>query len=334
MMEEEKTPIKEAKVEESVSTAPFKDFRNPFTISLYINDNAVSCRYFRVHNLKFDSLESVDLRLALDEVVRKIQSDLEYKSRIYQYYTADAPVKMTGFINELPEELDGEERRRIASLITSDSYRGSVTLPNGKVIEKSYIEYPPYEDTYGDYERPEYGEITFKFVFAFNDTPLYSRVWDGNVYPKHVRHSLDLTNSDDAYADKDPSNLRFVEAMARRMSLGRRDLIQDAVDLLSGILTGTDVEKDDKGEPDYLRYDYYENKPYENKLSDKSQMTKVEILGHVDVPVEEEKEYFCSTYNKPYVDGWRQATAEKTRKHLRWVNNEIPQWLYDKVERM
>lgn len=312
-MEEDKNPTNEAKPTE-VTAVSFKDFRNPFTISLYINDNAVSCRYFRVHDLQKNALESVDLRLALDNIVNKIKNDLEYKSRIYQYYTVDTPVKMTGFINELPEGLSDEERRSYTSLITSDSVRGDIELPDGTIVKKSYIEYPPFEDVYGDYERPEDGEIMFKFVFAYNDKPIYSRIWDGNDYPRHVRHSLDLTNSDEAYVDKDPSNLRFVEAMARRMSLGRMDLIQYAVDLLTGILDGSSVGKDKSGEPEYARYDYYDNKREDGTI--------------------EEKEYFCSNYNKPYVDAWRQATMEKTRKYQRWVNNEYPQWLIDKVNRM
>lgn len=335
-MGEETKPVKESvkdNTEGAVAT-PLREFRDPFTITLMINDNVVSRKYFRVPDYNIDALECVELKEVLDKVVQNIQSDLEYKSRIYQYYTAEGPVKLTGFLNEIPADIPEEDRHEATIKVISEKHQGDVVLPNGQVIRKEYIEYPgPYEDKYGDYERPADGEVMMSFILAFRDKPVYIRQWDGNVYPKHVRHSLDLTNSDEAYKDKDPNSLNFVLSMNRYMSEGRPDLLKQAVEMITGVLDKSNLPEYSEGE--YTRYDYYETVDSTKTVPENIDPTvkPIEVLGHIDIPVES-KEYFCSTYNKPYINGWRDAVAEKTRKYERWVNNDIQPWLFEKIEKM
>lgn len=336
-MGEDSKLAKDIKVkEETTSTTPNKGFvPGPFAIYLMINDNVVRPYYFSVPDFRVDSLECVELKQVLDKVVQNIQSDLEYKSRIYQYYTADGPVKMTGFLNELPGGIEKEDRVSAVIKLTSDKHRGEVVLPNGQVIKKEYLEYPPFEDKYGDYDRPADGEVMMKFVFAYRGKPVYVRQWDGNVYPKFVRHSIDLSNSDETYKDFDPNSLTFVLSMNKRMNEGRPNLIKQAVEMISGILDKSNLPKDSEGE--FTRYDYYCTPVEESVLPKKEGVDKgvkpIEILGHIEIPIEE-REYFCSTYNKPCVDAWGRCVSDKTRKYERWRNHEYPNWLLEKIDRM
>lgn len=333
-MGEEIKPVKENEQNEGVIPFPFKEEKNPFAITLMINDNVVCRRYFRVPKFNIDALECVELKQVLDKVVENIQSDLEYKSRIYQYYTVEGPVKISGFVNELPSDISDDDRFTAAIRILSDEYQGEVELPNGQIIKKEYVTYPgPFEDKYGDYERPADGEVMMKFVFTFNDKMIYIRQWDGNVYPKHVRHSLDLTNSDVNYKDKDPNSLNFVLSLNKYMSEGRPNLLEQSVEMISGVLDKSNLPEYCEGE--YTRYDYYDN--VESKKPRKEGVDKgvkpIEVLGHIDIPVEE-RDYFCSTFNKPFRNGWKQAVAGKTRKYERWCNHEYPNWLLEKIDRM
>ena len=80
-------------------------------------------------------------------------------------------------------------------------------------------------DYYVDTERPKPYEYTFKFAFLMDNKPVYEEIWDGGDYPKYVRNSVDLTNSDHLYKDKDPMSLHFNIAVVRAMTIDKTDLI-------------------------------------------------------------------------------------------------------------
>lgn len=185
-------------------------YRERFQFLLSVNDNIICQRYFKVNGFNKYSIESMELKDAIDEIVALIQNDLQSKSRIFLYYTSNEPIKLTGFS-------EGEE--------------------------PTYFTYPEeIEDTYSDNERLEPYEVTFKFTFMMDNKVVYERIWDGTDYPKYVRNGVDLTNSDSSYRDREPLSLHFSVAIIRRMTFGREDLVYGIIRKLCEVMSNSYVD--------------------------------------------------------------------------------------------
>lgn len=194
-------------------------YRERFQFILYANENIICQRYFKINGFKPECLESVELKYTLDDCVRIIREDLEYKSRVFQWYTVDEPVKLTGFKDP---------------------------------SEATYFTYPPdVMDTYSDNERLAPYEVTFKFVFLDNNKVVYERIWDGTDYPKYVRNGVDLSNSDILYRDKEPLSLHFSVAIIRHMTYGKSDLNYHIIRKIC------DVASSFNNEEEYTKYETY-----------------------------------------------------------------------------
>lgn len=208
-------------------------YKERFQFLLWVNENIICQRYFKINGFNNDSLESVEFKETMDRVVGMIQSDLISKSRIFMWYTREEPVKLCGFTSNL-----GKCNWVDIAHLTSAQYDGKVELSNGEVIEKSYFEYPEdMIDTYSDNEKLPQWDVTFKFQMLVDEKPVYERIWDGTVYPKYVRNGVDLTNSDVLYKDKEPSSLHFSFAIIRHMTLGKIDLVYHIIKQICEVMS-------------------------------------------------------------------------------------------------
>lgn len=157
--------------------------------------------------------------------------------------------------------------------------------------ESTYFSYPEgTPDNYADNERLEPYEVTFKFSFLYDDRVICEKIWDGTNYPKYVRNGVDLTNSDAAYRDREPLSLHFSTAIIRRMTIGKSDLVYTIIKKLCDTLSNTHINE--YGE--YIKSEYYGN----------------------GANGEEGKTYYFTTYDKEYVDGWDNATKEKSKEYF------------------
>ena len=226
-------------------------YKERFQFILQINEN-ISCQsFFRVNGFSYEALESAELKEVMDEAVAMIQNDLVSKSRIYDWYTQNCPLKMTGFVNNMEDYTTDE-----INFILSGTEDAELHCENGDVIKKTYFRCPDVaEDVYVDNERPKPNEFVFKFSFLFDDKVFYERIWDGNVYPKYVRNSVDLTNSDVMYRDKDPLSLYFNLAIIRYMTVDRVDLVYHIIKKICYTLSSAFTE--DKNE--YTKKIHYTN---------------------------------------------------------------------------
>lgn len=239
-----------------------ESYKERFQFIFSLNENIICQRYFKINGFNEDSIESVELRDAIDEIVEMIKNDLVSKSRSYMWYTREEPLKMTGF--------------------------GKTWLDDAYIKEKSgeatFFKYPPEIcDTYGDTERPQPYEFTFKFEFVMDDKPIYQCVWDGGVYPRYVRNSVDLTNSNHLYKERDPLSLPFSIAVIRAMTLGKQDLIYTIIRKICDTTSVTYTEK----------FGSY---------------TKREKYG--------DTKYLYSLYNENAVNSYREACRSKTREYF------------------
>ena len=258
-------------------------YREKFQFLLSINENVICQRYFRINNFDFASIESIELKETMDECVRMIQKDLTEKSRVYMWYTNNDPVKMTGFVSNI-DDLDDADVRFL-----TDGNEGEGVLSNGEHIKKTYFDYASVASSNTDYvdEKPADGEFVFKFTFMMDDKPLYERVWDANVYPKYIRNGVDLSNSNAVYKDRDPSTLSFSLAIIHHMTAGKSDLVFQIIKNICDNLSTT-YSND---------YEYTKNEIYKNGIDG-------------------DKAYTYSTYNKNFVNGWRNAVSNKTNDYF------------------
>lgn len=212
-------------------------YKSKFQFLIRINDNVICQRYFKINGFNEDSIHTAEFEECMEGIVRSIQEDLESKSRIYLWYTASRePMKLTGFLSD--EEI-GKYGGDVIPIVCNSNVRGDITLTDGKILHKTYIDY--VQHNYGDNTEevhPDDWEYTFKFSFLIDDVPVYEKIWDGNVYPKFVRNGVDLTNNYAAYT-KDASSMSFNTSIVRYMQVGKNNLISDFIRRICNTLSNT-----------------------------------------------------------------------------------------------
>lgn len=275
---------KEVKV---IDNAQWKE-RHQFVLSA--NDNIICQRYFKVNGFNPNSLRSAELYDTVRDIVRLIKSDLLSKSRIYTGITMSKRSKLTGFYK-------GEELSYSDSVLAHcDNIDGIVELSNGVVLNKTFFDHENVE------EDEDGTPFVFKFAYLFDDEPVYEEIWDGSVYPKYVRNSVDLSNSNASYRYADPMRMTFGQQMTKHLTDGRSDLIYNIIKMLSDTLSNNIDEEGNSVEREYsTEFDY----------------------GN--------KSYACTSYPKEYIKGWRNAVRKKTLKYERWTGWDLSQSKLDYI---
>jgi hypothetical protein len=277
--------VKEAKV---IDNTQWKE-RHQFVLSA--NGNIICQRYFKVNGFNPNSLHSVELLDTVRDIVDMIKADLVSKSRVYTGITMTKRSKLTGFYEG--EELSYSDR----GLICSDKYEGEIELSNGVVLNKTYIENDMTEDVDDE-------PFEFKFSYLFDDKLVCEEIWDGTVYPKYIRNSVDLSNSNSSYKYTDPMRMTFSQQMTKHLNEGRVDLIYTIIRMFCDTLSNNVDEDGNSTEKKYTS---------EMEYGDKT--------------------YYCTAYPREYVKGWANAVRQKTIKYKRWVEWDLPQSKLDYINK-
>lgn len=278
---------KEVKV---VDNTQWKE-RHQFVLSA--NGNIICQRYFKVNGFNPNSLHSVELYCTVRDVVDLIKNDLVSKSRVYTGITMANRSKLTGYYSG-EEPLSFED----AILAYSPYVDGRVTLSNGTVLNKSFVEDEIVE------EEKDNTQFIFKFSYLFDDKVVYEEIWDGSVYPKYVRNSVDLSNSSASYKYADPMRMTFSQQMTKNLTEGRVDLIYTIIKMFCNTLSN-DVDE----EGNSLEKEYTPDMEYGDK------------------------KYYCTTYPAEYVKGWAKAVRQKTIQYKRWAEWDLPQSKLDYINK-
>lgn len=260
-----------SKMEEKIKkeTRPENEaFKERYQFLLEVNDFTICQRYFKVNDFIKGSIQTVEFTNTMENIVSMLKSDLERKSRIYQWYTANLPLKLTGF----KPDFVGEP-------------------------EYIYSENETTNETYDDVEELKPYDVTFKLTFLIDEKPVYTRIWDGTVYPKYVRNSVDLLNYCPNYTDV--LSLNFKQMLKYKMSVGEPDLTYKMIKMV---------------------YDTISGKPEEKTFTTITNYKNVE-----NGVVKNEVNYKTITYNKEYIDGWREYTKKKTADYFKGIGLNQPQ---------
>lgn len=280
--------LKKEKEVKVIDNTQWKE-RHQFVLSS--NGNIICQRYFKVNGFNPKSLNSEELYYTIRDIVHMIKDDLKSKSRIYTAITMGKSTKLTGFYNG--EKLSNHD----AALVFQDDVRGEVTLSNGIVLNKTYIDYDVEEEV-------DDSPFTLKFSYLFDDKAVYEEVWDGTVYPKYVRNCIDLSNSNASYKNVDPMRMTFSQQMTKSLNSGRPDLIYNIIKLFCDTLSN---DVDDDG----------------NSI-DKGYTTSVKYGN---------KKYYYTNYPIDFVKGWAAAVRQKTNAYNRWSDRHLSQSKFDYVNR-
>lgn len=280
--------LKKEKEVKVIDNTQWKE-RHQFVLSA--NGNIICQRYFKVNGFNPKSLNSDELYYTIRDIVHMIKDDLKSKSRIYTAITMGKSTKLTGFYNG--EKLSNHD----AALVFQDDVRGEVTLSNGIVLNKTYIDYDVEEEV-------DDSPFTLKFSYLFDDKAVYEEVWDGTVYPKYVRNCIDLSNSNASYKNVDPMRMTFSQQMTKSLNSGRPDLIYNIIKLFCDTLSN---DVDDDG----------------NSI-DKGYTTSVKYGN---------KKYYYTNYPIDFVKGWAAAVRQKTNAYNRWSDRHLSQSKFDYVNR-
>lgn len=237
-------------------------YKERFQFLLEINDFTICQRYFKVNDFINGSINTIEFTNTMDNIVEMIKADLERKSRIYQWCTANLPLKLTGFRND---------------------FEG----------EPEYITFPdkPSDDQQEQVEDLKPYDVVFTLTFLIDEKPVYVRVWDGTVYPKYVRNSVDLLNY--TPNNSDVLSMSFKEMLRYRMTVGEPDLTYKMIKMV---------------------YDTISGKPSEKTFTTVAKYRNVE-----NGKVTKEVSYKTTGFNKSYIDGWRECTKKKTDEYFKSI---------------
>ena len=270
-------------------------YKERFQFLLWINDNIICQRYFKIMGYNNESIGSEELLETLEECVAMIKDDLHYKSFLYQSIVNDEPVKLSGFHNNMENPHD-------LYLLTDSKIGGDIILSDGTEIHKTYFKYSDDINEVYDDEDVKPWDVTFKFEFLVDDRNVFQRIWDGSVYPKFVRNSVDLSNSITSYTRGGGINFTSNEGIANYLKVGRVDLIYYMIKKIVECMSGGFDEPD----------------RFTHTIEFDNCALKFDKEGNVAETGT--KEYWYHSYDKKYIDSYYKWTKEKTRKYNAWLN--------------
>jgi hypothetical protein len=290
-------------------------YKSKFQFIIWINDNAICQRYFKINGFNEESVYSEEFDKCMNGIVKSIQEDLESKSRIFMWYSnLSEPFKLQGFFTKEEAEMYDIG---FLSVLLDNSVSGKVVAPDGKVFEKEYVVLKPNNGTESnEYARPEEGEYVFKFSFLIDDKPVFEKIWDGNVYPKFVRNGVDLSNNYGRFGNNEYSLTSFASIVIRFMQVGKINLINDFIRRICDTLSNGINEKSEYNK----QMEVYRN---DNSIdSDKFRravrmygVIKPVVTGHTDIKPQAKQYNYLSSF-EAYKQSWKKATRKKTQDYI------------------
>lgn len=275
--------VLEKNVKKAVDNTAYKE---KFQFQVWVNDNIICQRYFKIAKFNNDSLVSEELFDALDNCVRLLKNDLESKSRVYLWYTQEQTTQLTGFnqvdYGALYESMIGNHDKTKNTMLVFDNTTGR-TVNLGATYAK-YTPKPWDEET--EFVKP--WESVFKFKFLVDENVVYEQMWDGSQYPKYVRNCVDITNAKSQYP------------LVHVMNAGKKDLVFEIIGLIHNVCSNTEGQNGEIIEKSFTKKVVYGVDTHTAQISNVDKQMK--------------KNYSYNPYNKEYINGWRKYLTEKNKQ--------------------
>lgn len=198
-----------------------RDYKERFEFRLTVGENIICQRYFKISNFNPASLKSLDLAETIRYCGDTIDKVLKEKSAIYLDICAPHVFNNVDEMNKFYENEDNRKRMRPGhGIVVKSSLHDYVWGGNGKPVSAG----SKFSDS--DYSSPLTAEdcVDYKFSFLVDDVEVCSYVWTG-IYPKYIRHSIDLSNKNGRVRPEDAGRLSFEQYVDYRLVEGRNDMV-------------------------------------------------------------------------------------------------------------
>ena len=264
--------IKEAK--------DYKEERFEFTV--YVNDNIICKRNFRIYNFIEHSMNTLEFKEKVDEIVKLIDDDLKSKSRIYTWYYYNP---------EMPE--DNEEFN--LPLIEPWSCTFKLVISDNKrdVITKIW----------DGYAYPKY--IREKVDLSNKNVKVTNKDGQSFVYDK------------DSFFKSNADRLSFEHEVLRGMIIDKQDVLLQITKKICEVCSPSKEEIKECNQKGF--FDIRDNNKYLSKYTviddygNDEETTKA--LGRKEKP--KRYSYSISLANKKVEKDWERAVQKKTNKYLK-----------------
>lgn len=260
-----------------------------FSFVLSVNENnedfIIVKRDFNVNNFDDKSVNSIELKEAIDEIVLLIDRDIKSKSRVYTWCNMPTELISDDFGNRRIGVYHGSN---ILSKDVSDEFKSNLITG---------------------------WKATFKFTFYDGKMPIMTKVWDGDCYPFIVRNTVDITNKRYRFEGINPQNLDFHKSFGQRSSAGRQDISFLIMKHLSSVCSSYHS-------PKYRKQVFYKQNLPELKLENvvfvngfKSTEYVKPVTNHIGIS---EDKLVCDAYNTVSYVGCGK-TYENISPYDKWV---------------
>lgn len=239
-----------------------RDYKERFEFRLTVGDNIICQRYFKISNFNNACLKSYELAQTIRYCGDLIDKMLKEKTLIYLDIVAPR------VFNTLEE---------MNNYFSIDFHRDEMEIGHGIVVKSEPVDY-----VWGDnepvpckYKFPEdlaspltdEDRVNYKFAFLVDGVEACACVWEG-IYPKYIRHSIDLSNKGGRYRSEDASRVSFEQYLDAKLVEGRSDMVWH---LINHICDVCNYPK----KSDYTTSDWYGDTFYDNNDTiDESFFTK------------------------------------------------------------
>lgn len=309
---EEKTLKKESNFVDNIA------YKSKFQFILWVNENTICQRYFKINGFNEKYVYTKEFAQCMEDIVDILQEDLVSKSRIFMWYTnMNEPFKLEGFVSNGDFEKYGDG---FVKHMLDSNIKGKIQTFDGKIFNKSYMDYDVDSfSSFNDNEKPEYGEVTFKFSFLIDDIVVFEKIWDGNVYPKFVRNGVDLTNAYSNTYNLNTLSMNFSSLIVRRMEQGRSNLTSKFIDMICNVLSNITSEPREtvKTMEVYKNNNVISKDSYDKAVSMYGVVQPC-VTGHIDIE-EKNRKYSYSAAENENVQSWRSSLQKKTFDYLNSV---------------
>ena len=267
---------------------------NRFEFSLYVNENLICARNFRINMFYEDSMRSIEFLHTARGIVDLIKKDLVSKSRIYSWFY-DGPV--------------------CDDLELMKNVKGGEYVPKKRHYEPESVFNVKIEPW----------EVTFKFVILDKkkSTPVFEEIWDGSVYPKTVREKVDLSNRKDRFTEGD-SFLSFDNYLWKAMVNEKPNLINEITKRICNACSPVnamsyDQERRQRFKPQAPNDEYSFCDFYRTKVNTMEKNIETGELEKVVKVIDEKKYIYGETLNghklSSDLGSWPNV-ANKTKKYI------------------
>ena len=253
-----------------------------FEFAIYVNDNIICKRNFRIYNFIENSMNTLEFKEKVDEIVHLIDDDLKSKSRVYtwHYYNPDYPEDNEELVSPLIDPWTCTFK-----LVISDNKREVITK-----IWDGYA-YPKFIR-----ERVDLSNKNVKITNKDGQTFAYEK---------------------EGFFKANEGRLSFELETIKGMIMGKQDVL---LQITKKICEACSPSKDEIKEKSLKGYfDYRDNDKYLEKFTVVDEYGNDEITEkHLGKDVEPtEYSYDLNIANREIEKEWEKALQKKTNKYFK-----------------